>query len=62
MTEVMTVVEAAAFLRVNRNTVYEYANRGAIPHQRVGKRLLFSRSALVRWLGSCKTASTSKGY
>ncbi len=52
--EVLTADEVAEFLGVDRNTVYEYANRGQIPHQRLGRRLLFSRSALIVWLGPCK--------
>jgi excisionase family DNA binding protein len=59
--EVMDADEVAVFLGVDRNTVYDYAGRGEIPHRRLGKRLLFSRSALVAWLGSCKAASTRKG-
>ncbi len=45
--EVITADEVAEFLGVDRNTVYDYANRGQIPHQRLGRRLLFSRSALL---------------
>jgi excisionase family DNA binding protein len=45
--EVMTADEVAAFLGVDRNTVYEYAARGTIPHRRLGKRMLFHRGALV---------------
>ncbi len=59
--EVMDADQTAAFLGVDRKTVYDYANRGAIPHQRLGKRLLFSRSGLVAWLSSCKAASARKG-
>lgn len=59
--EVMDADEVAAFLGIDRNTVYDYAGRGEIPHRRLGKRLLFSRSALVSWLGSCKAASARKG-
>lgn len=55
--EVMDADEVAAFLGVDRKTVYDYAGRGEIPHRRLGKRLLFSRSAIVSWLGSCKAAS-----
>jgi excisionase family DNA binding protein len=58
----MTADEVAAFLGVDRNTVYDYANRGVIPHQRLGKRTLFRRGALVSWLDSaCKATSTRKG-
>ena len=55
--EVMDADEMAVFLGVDRKTVYDYAGRGEIPHRRLGKRLLFSRSAIVSWLGSCKAAS-----
>ena len=60
--DVMTADEVAAFLGVDRNTVYDYAGRGVIPHQRLGKRMLFRRGALVAWLdNSCKATSARKG-
>jgi excisionase family DNA binding protein len=49
----MTADEVAAYLGVNRKTVYDAAGRLEIPHRRVGKRLVFSRAALLNWL-SCK--------
>jgi excisionase family DNA binding protein len=55
--EVMDADELAAFLGVDRKTVYDYAGRGQIPHRRLGKRLLFSRPAIVAWLAPCKAAS-----
>ena len=60
-TEILTADEVAEFLGVDRNTVYDYAGRGVIPHQRLGKRILFRRGALVSWLDSCKATSTRKG-
>ncbi len=60
--DIMTADEVAAFLGVDRNTVYDYAGRGVIHHQRLGKRILFRRGALVTWLdASCKATSTRKG-
>ncbi len=60
--EGMNAEEVAEFLGVDRKTVYEYANRGRIPCRKLGKRLLFSRQALVAWLGvCCETASSRKG-
>ena len=60
--DVMTADEVAVFLGVDRNTVYDYAGRGIIPHQRLGKRILFRRGGLVSWLdSSCKATSTRKG-
>ena len=60
--DVMTADEVSVFLGVDRNTVYDFAGRGVIPHQRLGKRLLFRRAAVVAWLDSsvCKATSTRK--
>lgn len=59
--EVMSADETAAFLGVDRNTVYDAAGRNEIPHRRIGKRLLFSRAQLVSWLGACKAAPVRNG-
>lgn len=50
--EILDVEDVAAWLGVNRKTIYNAAARGRIPHQRVGKRLLFSRDAVLAWLGT----------
>jgi excisionase family DNA binding protein len=54
--EVMTADEVAEFLGVDRKTVYEAAWRAELPHRRIGRRLLFSRAALIHWL-RCKGSS-----
>lgn len=59
--EVLNADEVAVFLRVDRKTVYDYAKRGQIPHRRLGKRLLFSRSALVAWLADAGLRRPGKG-
>ncbi|MFO7563974.1 MAG: helix-turn-helix domain-containing protein [Enhygromyxa sp.] len=41
--EVLTADEVAGLLRVNRKTVYEAAQRGDIPHRRLGRRLVFEQ-------------------
>ena len=46
----LTVHEVAALLRVTPGTLYNWAYRRRIPAQKVGGRLLFSPSALRRWL------------
>ena len=48
--DVMTTSEVATFLRLDRKTVYLAAARGEIPCRRIGRRILFSRRALVAWL------------
>lgn len=49
-TDVMTVREVAALLRLDRKTVYDAAARGELPARRVGRRVLISRAALLAWL------------
>ena len=46
----MTVDEVARLLSVSRKTVYEACGRGELPHRRLGKRIVFSRVAIHRWL------------
>jgi excisionase family DNA binding protein len=48
--EILTADEVAALLRVNRKTIYEAAQRGDIPHCRLGRRLVFERGAVLAWL------------
>jgi len=48
--DVMTALEVGRYLGLSRNSVYDAAGRGDIPCRRVGRRLLFSRAALVDWL------------
>ena len=59
-TEVMTAAEVGAFLGLSRNSVYEAAARGEIPCRRVGRRLIFSRQAIVVWLRHERAASESE--
>ena len=48
--DVMTADEVAKLLRVDRKTVYEAAQRGELPHRRLGRRLIFERGAVLQWL------------
>jgi excisionase family DNA binding protein len=52
---VLRAEQVAELLGVGRKQVFEAAARGELPHRRVGRRLLFYRTALVEWL-SCKSA------
>lgn len=48
--EVLSVEEAAAFLKVAPATVRREARAGHLPGRHVGKEWRFSRSALIDWL------------
>jgi excisionase family DNA binding protein len=49
---VMTLQEAAAFLRLHPRTLSRWIRSGevAVPHGRVGERLRFRKSELCAWM------------
>lgn len=59
--DVLTVEEAAAFLKVGRNTLYDACARNKVPYRRVGRQIRLSRTALVAWLGSWSKQDAQKG-
>jgi excisionase family DNA binding protein len=48
--EVLNTKQVAELLGVHTSTVYEAANLGRIPHRRLGRLLLFERSAVLAWV------------
>jgi excisionase family DNA binding protein len=48
--DILTVPEAADWLRVGKNALYDAIGRGEIPHRRIGKHIRLSRAALIQWL------------
>jgi excisionase family DNA binding protein len=48
--DVLTLEEAAGFLRVSPEVAEELANRGAIPGRRIGEEWRFLRSSIEDWL------------
>lgn len=47
---ILTLAEVAAYLRIHRVTAYRLAQRGVIPHFRVGSDYRFSRAAVDKWI------------
>lgn len=60
--ECLNANELAAYLRVNRKTVYQYAAQLVIPCQRLGRRLVFSRAAVAAWLARTSTVESSPAF
>jgi excisionase family DNA binding protein len=50
--EVMTLTEAAMFLRLEEDAVAEAAARGELPGRRIADHWRFSRAALLDWLAA----------
>jgi len=46
----LTVKEAAAFLRIGRNTCYELIRQGQLPHVRLGRLIRVPRLGLESWI------------
>lgn len=51
MEKLLTVRECAELLQVHRITVYRWVECGQLPCIRLGSRIRFRYSELVRWLG-----------
>lgn len=47
---VMTVEEAARFLRISRTSLYELVRQNKIPHVPVGRQIRILRDQLLKWL------------
>ena len=52
--EVLTPDEVAEFLRVDRETVLELAERGEIPSRKLDGEWRFSRQAILDWLATTR--------
>ena len=50
MTELMTVAEVAAYLRVTKKTIYRLLRQGKIPATKVGHQWRFEKTAIDEWL------------
>lgn len=47
---ILTVDEAARFLRINPKTLYEAIHQGAFPARKIGRRVIIFRDSLLNWL------------
>ena len=50
--EILTLAEAARFLRISTSHLYKLARNHETPCARLGKRYVFSRSTLIKWLAA----------
>ena len=48
--DILTVDETAALLKIPRSSVYKLAQQGKIPAQKVGRHWRFYRPNLVKWI------------
>jgi excisionase family DNA binding protein len=48
--KILDIKEACDLLKVTKITIYRKVKENSIPHMKRGKRLLFSRNSLLKWL------------
>ena len=48
--DILTVDEAAEYLKIPRSSIYKLAQQGRIPAQKVGRHWRFHRDTLVDWI------------
>ena len=59
--DVLTVPEAASFLRLNVKTLYKLIDEGRVPHLRIGeRRIRLLRTSLLAWLAGQETGSRDR--
>lgn len=47
--QILTLDEAAGYLRIPRSTLYKLAQKGRVPAQKVGRHWRFHRASIDRW-------------
>ncbi|NOT73381.1 MAG: helix-turn-helix domain-containing protein [Cyclobacteriaceae bacterium] len=55
--ELLNIKEAAAFLNLAVNTLYEKTSERSIPHYKHGKKITFKRAELIEWVQSRKVST-----
>lgn len=53
----LSVAEAATFLGIARQTVYNGTSAGSIPHHKQGNKLFFFRDELLGWIRNQQSGS-----
>jgi excisionase family DNA binding protein len=59
--EIMTIGEAAQYLRVSSSSLYKLAQTSRIPCQKVGRHWRFRRETIDRWLEKAKPMQIYNG-
>jgi excisionase family DNA binding protein len=50
ISEVMTIEELAAYLKIPKSTLYKLAREGKVPSHKIGRHWRFQKRSIDRWL------------
>jgi len=53
--DVLTIEELSAYLRISTSTLYKLVREGKVPSQKVGRHWRFRKEAIDRWLEETRT-------
>lgn len=56
--QTMTVAEAANYIGVSKDLIYQSVRENTIPNIKLGRRILFRKSALDSWMDQQESEST----
>ena len=57
---IMTIEEAADYLKIPKSTVYKLAQEGRIPCQKVGRHWRFRKDTIDKWLDESSEGITER--
>lgn len=58
LTDVLTIEELSAYLKISKSTLYKLVREGKIPSQKIGRHWRFRKEAIDRWLEATNATST----
>lgn len=58
--EIMTISEAAQYLRISLSSLYKLSQEGRIPCQKVGRHWRFRKEAIDHWLEENRSKDQQK--
>ncbi|MDG0029079.1 helix-turn-helix domain-containing protein [Priestia sp. Y58] len=58
--QTISVKEAADYMGVSKDLVYQLVREGKVPHLRLSRRILFRKEALNKWLTTKETLSVQQ--
>lgn len=59
--DVLTIEELAAYLKIPKSTLYKLVREGKIPSQKIGRHWRFRKTAIERWLEETRNSGPASG-
>ena len=60
-TDILTIDELSAYLKISKSTLYKLVREGKIPSQKIGRHWRFRKSAIDRWFEETGKSGSGSG-